>query len=54
MVHSTAPDTAKAELFDSLALEGFQASPLLPRGWVYQVFTSLTDFFLKQMQNIFL
>ena len=31
MVHSTAPDTAKAELFDSLALEGFQASPLLTR-----------------------
>ena len=43
MVHSTAPDTAKADLFDSLALEGFQASPLLPRGWVYQVFTSHTD-----------
>ena len=36
MVHSTSSDLDKASLFDSLAAEGWRASPLLPRGWVFQ------------------
>ena len=48
MVHSTASDQDKASLFDSLAAEGWRASPLLPKGWVFQgVVTGEVNFFNK-------
>ena len=36
LVTKNYPDQMKAEMFDKLACEGFQANELLPFGWIYQ------------------
>jgi len=36
LVTKNYPDEMKAEMFDKLAYEGFQANELLPFGWIYQ------------------
>merc|ERR1719470_263508 len=36
LVTKNYPDEMKAEMFDKLAFEGFQANELLPFGWIYQ------------------